>query len=166
MHHGIYEIPPFIYWLALRSCPHLPGCFWKRRVFLPFSRFSTLKQHFVAPETQVFVNGPEWNFQKIKQKNAYLLFSCGLTKTEVSLNTMMSYVTQRMPFLGLGFYPTIVLAFSCGRTRRFVYTMSGCELFWKRTEWLRFRYIRTPTCMDRAATNIVSKTVVSVGPFP
>ena len=48
-------------------------------------------------------------------KNAGLSFSCGTKKTEVSLKTMMSYVIQRMPCEG--FYPTIVLAFPCGRAR-------------------------------------------------
>ena len=132
-----------IYWIALSSRPHIPGCFWKRRFFLPYSRFSTLKLHFLAPKNAGFRKVSHVEFKKIKQKNAGSLFSCGLTKTEVSFNTMMWYVIQRMPCKG--FYPTIVLAFSCGRARWFVYTMSGCELFWKRTQWLRFRYIRTPT---------------------
>ena len=75
---------------------------------------------------------------------------------------MMSYVIQRMPCEG--FYPTIVLTFPCGRARMICIHYVWMRFFFKRAEQLRFRNIRLP--VDRALTNDVSKTIVTVGPFP
>ena len=103
-----------IYWLALRSCPHLSGCFWKRIDF-----FSVLSFRPQAHWNSIFGHEKR-RFSKTVQvefllKNAGVSFSCGRNKTEGSFKTMTSYVIQRMPCEG--FYPTIVLAFPCGRAR-------------------------------------------------
>ena len=112
-----------IYWLALRSCPVLPGCVWKQIDF-----FSVLAFRPQAHWNSIFSDTKNAGFREQSQveflfKNASVSFSCGREKTKVSFQTMMSYVIQRMPCKG--FYPTIspsinptiVLAFPCGRAR-------------------------------------------------
>ena len=106
-----------IYRLALRSCPHLPECFRKRidffsvLAFRPQAHWNSIFGHQKRRFSKTVPSGifvkktPAYHFRVDGRKRRFLLKQWCHT----------SYVIQRMPCEG--FYPTIVLAFPCGRAR-------------------------------------------------